>query len=154
MPWEIDGLGEKIIDQLVEGRLVTSYGDLYRLNKDALLTLEGFGNRKAEKTAGRYRAEQIARSGAGVLAGIAIRHVGQRVSGILAKRFGSLPKLAQTTVAELSEIDEIGPTIAQSIYDFFHSEYGQATIDDLAKVGVKLEDDVKVRCRPRLTRHR
>ncbi len=137
---EIDGLGEKIIDQLVEADMVQSYGDLYRLTESQLLTLEGFGKRKAEKLLDGIEQSK-SRGAARLLAGIAIRHVGSRVASILAKKYGSLLKLAQASVAELSEIDEIGPTIAQSIYDFFNSEYGRQTIDDLAKVGVRIEDD-------------
>lgn len=137
---EIDGLGEKIIDQLVEGNLVGSYGDLYRLTEEQLLKLEGFGKRKAEKLLEGIEQSK-ARGPARLLSGISIRHVGARVSSILAKKYGSLVKLASATAAELSEIDEIGPTIAQSIFDFFNSDYGRQTLDDLAKVGVKLEDE-------------
>ncbi|MCC6508191.1 MAG: NAD-dependent DNA ligase LigA [Pirellulaceae bacterium] len=137
---EIDGLGEKIIDQLVEGRLVASYADLYQLTKEQLLTLEGFGSRKAEKLLDGIAGSKQ-RGAARVLAGISIRHVGQRVATILAKHFTSIEKLAAASVDELSQIDEIGPTIAQSIYDFFNSDYGRQTIADLAKMGVKLEDE-------------
>ena len=137
---EIDGLGEKIIDQLVESNLVSSYGDLYRLTETQLLTLEGFGKRKAEKLLdGIEQSKQ--RGPARLLAGISIRHVGSRVSSILAKKYGSLPKLAEASSEDLSETDEIGPIIAQSIFDFFNSEYGRETLDDLAKVGVRLEDE-------------
>lgn len=137
---EIDGLGEKIIDQLVEANLVNNYGDLYRLTETALLKLEGFGKRKAEKLLEGIEQSKT-RGPARIMAGIAIRHVGSRVSGILAKKYGSLLKLSEATVAELADIDEIGPTIAQSIFDFFNSEYGRQTLDDLAKVGVRLEDE-------------
>ena len=137
---EIDGLGEKIIDQLVEGGLVENYGDLYRLTESQLLTLEGFGKRKAEKLLDGIEQSK-SRGPARVLAGISIRHVGARVSSILAKKYGSLAKLALAAAEELSEIDEIGPTIARSIYDFFNSDYGRQTLEDLAKVGVKLEDE-------------
>lgn len=137
---EIDGLGEKIIDQLVEANLVNNYGDLYRLTETDLLKLEGFGKRKAEKLLEGIEQSKT-RGPARLMAGIAIRHVGSRVSGILAKKYGSLLKLSAATVAELADIDEIGPTIAQSIFDFFNSEYGRQTLDDLAKVGVRLEDE-------------
>ncbi len=137
---EIDGLGEKIIDQLVEAEMVHNYGDLYRLTEEQLLRLEGFGKRKAEKLLEGIEQSK-SRGPARLLAAISIRHVGSRVSSILAKKYGSLWKLAEASVEELSSIDEIGTIIAQSIYDFFHSEYGQQTLEDLAKVGVKLEDE-------------
>ena len=137
---EIDGLGEKIIDQLVEQRLVSGYADLYRLTKEQLLLLEGFGQRKAEKLLEGIAVSKQ-RGLARLLAGLSIRHVGSRVAAILAKTFWSVNRLREASVAELSEINEIGDTIARSIHDFFNSEYGRHTIDDLAKVGVKLEDD-------------
>lgn len=137
---EIDGLGEKIIDQLVESGLVKSYGDLYRLTQDQLLKLEGFGKRKAEKLLEGI-AESKSRGLERLLAGISIRHVGSRVASVLAKQFVSIDRLVSATVDELSSVHEIGGTIAQSIFDFFHSQFGQQTIEDLAKIGVRLEDN-------------
>ncbi len=137
---EIDGLGERVIDQLVENHLVSSYGDLYRLTMDQLLTLEGFGKRKAEKLLDGIQQSKD-RGLARLLAGISIRHVGSRVASVLAKHFGSVERLSGATVDELSEINEIGSTIAQSIVDFFTSEYGRQTMADLAQIGVKLEDE-------------
>ncbi len=103
--------------------------------------------RRIRQTQGRETARGIeqskSRGPARLLSGISIRHVGARVSSILAKKYGSLWKLAQASAADLSEIDEIGPIIAQSIFDFFNSEYGRQTLDDLAKVGVRLEDELQ-----------
>lgn len=137
---DIDGLGEKIIDQLVENQLVSGYADLYRLTKGQLLTLEGFGQRKAEKLLSGI-AQSKQRGLACLLAGLSIRHVGSRVAAVLAKKFGSIERLKNASVDQLSEVDEIGGIIAQSIHDFFESQYGRRTIDDLAKVGVRLEDE-------------
>lgn len=139
---EIDGLGEKIVDQLVESGLVNSYADLYRLTEAELLTLEGFGNRKAEKLLSGISASRD-RGLARLLAGLAIRHVGSRVAGILAKHFRSMDRLQQATAAELAEVDEIGPTIAESIADFFASESGRRIVLDLAEVGVRLDEDAQ-----------
>ena len=137
---EIDGLGEKIIDQLVEAQLLQGYADIYRLNKEQLLELEGFGQRKAEKLLEGIAGSKQ-RGLARLLAGLSIRHVGSRVASTLAKTFGSIEKLSSASVSELSEVDEISDIIAISIRDFFDSEYGRQTIADLAKVGVKLQDD-------------
>jgi DNA ligase (NAD+) len=137
---EIDGLGEKIIDQLVDADLVHGYADLYRLTKEQLLTLEGFGERKAEKLLSGIAGSKQ-RGLARLLAGLSIRHVGSRVASVLAKKFGSIQRLSAASVEELSEVHEIGEIIAQSIHDFFSSEYGQLTLRDLVKVGVKLEDE-------------
>lgn len=137
---EIDGLGEKIIDQLVDAGSVRSYADLYRLTEEDLLKLEGFGKRKAEKLLAGIAGSRE-RGLARLLAGLSIRHVGSRVAGILAKQYRSVEKLSAAGAAELSEVDEIGPIIAESIAGFFSSAGGKQTIADLAQVGVKLEDE-------------
>lgn len=144
---EIDGLGERVIDQLVEKRLVSGYADLYRLSQEDLLQLEGFGDRKAQNLLDAIAASKT-RGMARLLAAISIRHVGTRVASVLAKKFGSIERLSKASVEELSDVNEIGGIIAQSIHDFFSSEYGLQTIDDLAKVGVKLEDDAQATGEP------
>jgi DNA ligase (NAD+) len=140
---EIDGLGEKIIEQLVESHLVGSYADLYRLKQEDLLRLEGFGTRKAEKLVESIAASKD-RGLARLLAGLSIRHVGSRVASLLASRFRSLQRLSQATQAELAEIDEVGPAIAESVVEFFRLPHGQQLVSDLAEVGLKLEDDSPV----------
>jgi DNA ligase (NAD+) len=141
---DIDGLGEKIVDQLVDSGLVESFADLYRLSESQLLTLESFGKRKAEKLlAGIEESKQ--RGLARVLAAISIRHVGTRVASLLAKKFVTMERLQAASVEELSSVEEIGQIIAESVYDFLQSESGVATIQGLSEVGVKLtEDDAQV----------
>ena len=74
-----------------------------------------------------------------MLNALSIRHVGARVANVLAHHFGSLEKLQAATHEELSEVNEIGPTIAESVFEFLHSEDGEATIAGLRDVGVLLE---------------
>jgi DNA ligase (NAD+) len=71
-----------------------------------------------------------------LLGGLGIRHVGSRVAFVLAEHFGDLAELSKATVEQLSSIHEIGDVIAQSVYDFFHSEAGKHTITELKKVGM------------------
>ncbi len=135
---DIDGLGEKIVDQLVEAGLVASYADLYRLQKEQLLALDSFGDRKADNLlAGIASSRQ--RGLARVLAAISIRHVGTRVANLLARAFPTIETLQAATVEDLAAVDEIGEIIADSVYEFFHSESGGQVIDDLRAVGVQLE---------------
>jgi DNA ligase (NAD+) len=136
---DIDGLGEKIVDLLVEANLVQSYGDLYRLREDQLLTLEGFGKRKAEKLLDGIAASKT-RGLSRLLSAISIRHVGTRVAMQLAKKFQSIDNLVAASVEELSRVNEIGTIIAESVYQFLHSEYGAQTIEDLRSVGVELHE--------------
>jgi DNA ligase (NAD+) len=136
---DIDGLGEKIVDQLVDSNLVQSFGDLYRLREEQLLKLESFGKRKAEKLLEGIETSKT-RGLARLLSAISIRHVGTRVAMQLAKKFPSFQQLNAATVEELSTIDEIGLIIAESVHGYIHSDYGQQTFADLASVGVSLTE--------------
>jgi DNA ligase (NAD+) len=135
---DIEGLGEKLVDQLVNKGLVRSYGDLYRLTLDQLMGLERMGRKSSERLLAAIEASKD-RGLARLLNGLSIRHVGARVAAILADRFGSMDALRKATLEELSQINEIGPVIAQSVYDFLHSDYGRELIDDLKRRGVKME---------------
>jgi DNA ligase (NAD+) len=138
---DIDGLGEKIVDQLVDADMVDGFGDLYRLTEEQLLTLESFGKRKAEKLLAGIEVSK-SRGLTRVLAAISIRHVGSRVSMQLAKKFPTIDLLMAASVEDLSAVDEIGGIIAESVYQFLHNDYGQQAIEDLRRVGVKLTEDV------------
>ncbi len=134
---DIDGLGEKLIDQLVDHRLVKTFGDLYRLKKEQLVQLERMGDKSAENLL--QGIEQSKERGlARVLNALSIRHVGSHVAEILAEHFGSIDRLMKATREELTAVPEIGPAIAESVYEFFHSEIGRNIVHDLQKMGVKM----------------
>jgi DNA ligase (NAD+) len=135
---DIEGLGDKLVDQLVDTGLVRSHGDLYRLTVDQLTNLERMGRKSSENLVAGVEASKD-RGLARLLNALSIRHVGARVAAVLAEAFPSMDALAAASEAELSEVNEIGPIIAKSIYEFLHSDYGQKTIKDLASVGVKME---------------
>lgn len=134
---DVEGLGDKLVEQLVDAKLVASYGDLFRLTQEKLLSLERMGKKSAENLLAGLEAAK-SRGLQRVLNALSIRHVGERGSKLLAEHFGTVEALAAATVEELSEINEIGPTTAQSVYDFLHSPHGIETIDDLRAVGVVL----------------
>ena len=135
---DIEGLGDKLVDQLVEGGLVKSYGDLYRLTLDQLIELERMGKKSAENLLAGIEASK-ARGLAPLLNALSIRHVGNRVASILADQFGSMEALQAANAEELSRTSEIGSIIASSIYDFLHSEFGESTINDLRSLGVSMQ---------------
>ncbi len=139
---DIEGLGDKLVDQLVGRGLVRSYGDLYRLQAEQLVDLQRMGRRSSEKLVAAI-ASSKQRGLARLLAALAIRHVGNRVASVLATHFGSMEKLRAARVEDLSAVLEIGPVIAQSVYDFLHSDDGTKTIDDLAALGVTMEAKAK-----------
>ncbi len=139
---DIEGLGDKLVEQLVESGLVTTYGDLYRLTAEPLLKLERMGKKSAEKLLAGIEASKD-RGLARLLSALSIRHVGQRSGRLLAENFGSIEALQAATEETLSEVNEIGPAIAASVYEYLHSEYGAATMADLKQLGLRLEEEIK-----------
>ncbi len=137
---DVQGLGEKIINQLVDSGTVNSFGDLYALTVEQLEGMDRMGRKSAEKLVagiGDSRQRGLSR----VLNAISIRHVGQRVAQVLAKKFETIDNLMAASVEELSQVNEVGSIIAQSIYDYFHSEEGQETVRQLREAGVVLSEE-------------
>ena len=135
----IDGLGEKIVDQLVDKGLVKDFADLYELKLDDVAALE----RMAEKSA-RNLLEEIQASKNNTLArliyALGIRFVGERTGQLLASHFASLPKLAEASMEQLEEVTEVGPKVAQSIADFFSEPANQKLIKRLKDEGLKMTE--------------
>ena len=140
---DIEGLGDKIVDQLVvESKMVKHYADLYDLTEHDFTSLERMGPRSAQKLLSAIQNSKQ-QSLARVLNGLSIRHVGNRVATILADEFGSIDKLREASVEQISEIHEIGDTIAQSVFDYFHDEFGKKEIEGLRAAGVSLTQNAK-----------
>ena len=135
---DIEGLGDKLVDQLVNERLVKSYGDLYQLTADQLLELERMGQKSADNLLAGIAASK-SRGLQRLLNALSIRHVGQRVATILAEHFGSIDALQKASVDEISSIRDIGEVIARSVHDFLHGDYGAQVIEDLRAAGVNME---------------
>jgi DNA ligase (NAD+) len=135
---DIEGLGDKLVNQLVDAQLVNSYADLYSLQLEQLLSLERMGKKSAENLLKGIQDSKL-RGLSRVLNAISIRHVGQRVAQVLARKFGSADRLLAAPQEELSEVNEIGPIIAKSVYDFCHSEEGQQIFEQLEHAGVLLQ---------------
>jgi len=135
---DIEGLGDKLVDQLVVAGLVQSYGDLYRLQADQVAELERMGPKSSENLIqgiANSKSQGLAR----LLNALSIRHVGARVAVVLATEFPDIDTLMAASVETLAEVNEIGSIIAQSVYDFLHGESGQQTIAELRAVGVQMK---------------
>lgn len=132
----IDGLGEKLIEQLVDAQLVRTPNDLYQLTMPQLIGLE----RMAEKSA-QNLLDGLAASKSTTLAkfiyALGIRHVGEATAKSLANHFGDLPQIAEASLDELCTIDDIGPVVAQAIVTFFADERHRSVIEGLLESGVK-----------------
>jgi DNA ligase (NAD+) len=135
---DIDGLGEKLIDQLVDKKLVKSLADLYRLDAPTLAALDRMGKKSADNLVQAIEATKH-RTLDRLLTGLTIRHVGTRMAEIIATRVKTLEQLRTMEVSELEAIPEIGKIVAQSIHDYFHDPENQRLLDDLAAVGVSPE---------------
>ncbi len=137
---DIEGLGEKIIEQLVDAGLVKCIPDLYRLTLDQLVSLERMGKKSAQNLLDGIAASKD-RGLASLLAGLAIQHVGDSVADLLANEFGDIDALMNASVDRLNEINGVGPIMAQAIHDFFHAADNRAMIEELRTLGLKLTQD-------------
>ena len=135
---KIDGLGERLVDQLVEKNLVRDVSDLYRLTREQLQDLERMGPKSAENLVKEIDASRSVEFWR-LLFGIGIRHVGERTAQILARRFGSIDRLEQASKEELEQVHEIGPIVAESIYQFLRQPENRALIERLRAAGLPMK---------------
>jgi DNA ligase (NAD+) len=134
---DIDGLGVKLIDQLVDKGLVKDVADLYFIEKEALIALE----RMAEKSAQNI-IDAIEKSKEKPLAkflfGLGIRHVGEHISEVLARRYPRLEDFFHLSEEDLQQVEEVGPEVAASVVHFFKDKKNRESIERLKKAGVKV----------------
>ena len=135
---DIEGLGDKLVEQLVATGLVKDYADLYMLTPSQLEPLERMGEKSAQSLVAQIAASR-SRGLVRVLNALGIRHVGPRVASLLCSRFPSLDQLRGASVDELSAVEDIGPVIAASVHEWLASSYGTRVLDGLAEAGVALD---------------
>jgi DNA ligase (NAD+) len=136
----IDGVGEALVDQLVDKGIVTGVADLYDLTAEKLLTLERMGPKSAAnilRNIENSKANPMPR----VLTALGIRFVGERTAEFLADEFGSLDAIAAAGVEELQGAAEVGPKVAESVFRFFREPRNQALVDRLRAAGLRFEHD-------------
>ena len=141
---DIDGLGEKLVEQLYEVGIVRSISDVFDLSekREQLLELVRMGERSVDNLLSaveRAKSRPLWR----LLTGLNIRHVGSRNAEVLANQFGTLDSIASQSRDSLADVDEIGPIIAESVHSFMASVAGQRLITDLRERGVNLGQPVQ-----------
>ena len=136
----IDGLGEKIVDQLIEKDLVKDFADLYKLDLETLANLDRMGEKSAQNLLDEINASQK-NSLARLIYAVGIPFVGERTGQLLAAHFGSMDKLEAASAEELMEVGEVGPKIAEGVREFFSEAANRKLIERLRPVGVNMKDE-------------
>jgi len=139
---DIDGLGTKLVDQLVDRGLVKDIADLYSLTHEDLASLERMADKSAQNIMDALEKSK-SRPLARFLYGLGIRHVGEHLAEVLAEEFGSLERLSRATEEELLAIKEIGPEVARSVVSFFQDPKNMEVLRRLDRAGLKIEEAAK-----------
>jgi DNA ligase (NAD+) len=138
----IDGMGDALVDQLVDGKMVASVADIYELNVEKLMLLERMGKKSAANVIRNIegsRQNPLPR----VIQGLGIRFVGERTALFLAEEFGDLERIASAKPEELQKAEEVGPKVAESIYQFFREPRNQDLVERLHSAGLQFEYKVR-----------
>lgn len=134
----IEGLGESLVNQIVDRGLVTDAADLYSLTTEALAGLERMGAKSAANLSAEIEASKT-RGFAQVLFGLGVRHVGEGAADLLAGRFGGLAGLRAASVEEMEAINGVGPIVAESVRAFLDDPRNQQVLERLEAAGVRMD---------------
>ena len=139
----IQGLGDKLVDHLVDNAIIRTPADLYKLGLGALAALDRMG----EKSAGNI-INEIEKSKATILArfiySLGIRNVGEATARDLARHFGGLDRLMEADVETLQQVSDVGPVVAQSIADFFGERHNREVVEQLRAAGIRWKEDAGI----------
>jgi DNA ligase (NAD+) len=140
----IEGLGESLVNQLADHRMVKDVADIYSLTEEKLLTLERVGKKSAQNLLREIEASKklpLER----VILGLGIRFVGERTAQLLAEHFGSMDAFMNSSFDELQEVNEVGPRVAEAISEYFSEPRNRELVERLRKAGLKFEGEKKKR---------
>ncbi len=136
--YDIDGLGEKIVEQLVDEGLIKNIADLFTLEKGDLEVLEGFGEKSAENLIAAIDASKSVTLARFIFA-LGIEHVGEETAIRFAKYFKKFEKFAGASIEELIAVDDVGPRVAESVIAFFRQKENLKLVEALFENGVKIQ---------------
>ncbi|MDT8421663.1 MAG: NAD-dependent DNA ligase LigA [Desulfuromonadales bacterium] len=139
---DIEGMGDRIIDQLLRLKMVSSVAEIYTLTREDFFRFERMGETLAEKLLAAIEQSKQ-RPLEKLLFGLGIRHVGSHLAKILSRQFGSLDAIQRAEIEELQSIHEVGPQVAKSVQAFFADEHNLAVLEQLKELGVNPQTAVK-----------
>jgi DNA ligase (NAD+) len=132
---DIEGLGDKLVDQLVEANLVHTLADIYKLDLNTLSNLERMANKSAQNILNALETSKQTTLARFIYA-LGMRNVGEATAKDLAKHFGNLPALMDADTEKLLEVNDVGPVVAESITNFFSEAHNQSVIAELISAGI------------------
>jgi DNA ligase (NAD+) len=138
----IEGLGDALVTQLLERRLLTSVAGIYSLTEEQLLELERVGKKSAQSLLTEIKNSKKLPLNR-VLFALGIRFVGERTAQLLAEAFGSMDALVEASVEELQAVDEVGPRVAEAIHEFFAQEKNRQLVEKLRQAGLTFTAEKK-----------
>lgn len=146
---DIEGLGDKLVDQLVDGNVVRSLPDLYRLRLDDLASLDRMGEKSAQNVLDALEKSKSTTLNR-FLFGLGIRHVGEATAKDLARHFGTLDAIMAASVEQLLEVRDVGPVVAESIHTFFAQPHNREVVQQLRACGVHWEEGAPAEKAPQI----
>lgn len=146
---DIEGLGDKLVDQLVDGNVVRSLPDLYRLRLDDLASLDRMAEKSAQNVLDALEKSKSTTLNR-FLFGLGIRHVGEATAKDLARHFGTLDAIMAASVEQLLEVRDVGPVVAESIHTFFAQPHNREVVQQLRECGVRWEEGAPAEKAPQI----
>ena len=140
---DIEGLGDKLVDQLVDGGLIRTLPELYTLGLAKLCALDRMGDKSAANLLAGLEASKRTTLGRFLYA-LGIRHIGETTAKDLARHFGQLDRIIEATEAQLLEVNDVGPVVAHSVRSFFEQSHHREIVEQLRAVGIAWEETVRV----------
>lgn len=136
---DIEGLGDKLVDQLVDENIIRSLPDLYRLDVATLAGLERMAEKSAQNIVAALEKSKQAQLNRFLFA-LGIRHVGETTAKDLARHFGKLDAIMQANAEQLLQVPDVGPVVAQSLVDFFAEAHNREVVQQLRELGVHWQE--------------
>ena len=134
---DIDGMGEKVVEQFFNQKFITSIADIYQLSKhrETIVEIDGWSDKSIDNLLAAIEKSKT-NSLEKLLFGLGIKEVGEKMAKVLARRFNALDRFFDLTIEELLLVDDIGPIVAKSINEYFHDEHYLSLIEELRSYGL------------------